>query len=364
MISNPNSTSQNDRDTRRIVALLRQVEELRLVSRFTHHPGHAEQMCRGLTRGDVDLVLAVGGDGTVNEVVNGLLGSAEGHTPDPHRLPMLAVIPTGSANVFVRALGFPAEPVAAAGVLVDLLRRDLRRLICLGTWNDRWFAVNTGFGIDADVIAGVEKTRAAGLAATPLRYLTVALVAWQRAQHAPPQIDVEARSADGHDLSLRGVPMFVASNTNPWTFFGPLPVVTNPHNSFDRGLGLFGLTDLRGLRGVVSMLNLIGVGHRSRMERWVRQRTIIFDDVGSATLTCPAPQRFQADGEYEGELDQVTLGSVPDALEVFAPREAYPARERRWRQVLRDLVGRYWPEVSTGDRSASCTVTLWRWASK
>ncbi|WP_027004420.1 diacylglycerol/lipid kinase family protein [Corynebacterium halotolerans] len=341
MISNPNSTSQNDRLFRRVVPLLRQVDGLHLVSRFTHRPGHAEEMCRGLTRDDVDLVLAVGGDGTVNEVVNGLLGTVGGDRPDPRAVPAVAVIPTGSANVFARALGFPPDPVAATESLVDLLRRDLRRLICLGTWNDRWFAVNAGFGIDADVIADVDRTRDQGFAATPLRYLQVGVRAWYRAGRRPPHIDVDAVSAGGERIELTGVPLLLASNTNPWTFLGPLPVVTNPRNSFDQGLGLFGLTDIRGVRGAASVLHLVGFGHERFPASWINRRIVQFDDASSVTLSCPRPQQFQADGEFEGEMRRVHLASIPDALEVFAPEEAYPARHRNWGQILRDLVRIY-----------------------
>ena len=336
LIANPNSTTQSDGLFRRIIPLLRGVEGLRLTGRFTHHPGHAEEICRGLTRRDFDLVVVVGGDGTVNEAVNGLLGPVR-DTP-PGDVPALAVIPTGSANVFARALGFPPEPVAAAEMLATLIRRDLRRTICLGTWNDRWFAVNAGFGMDADVVARVDEARTLGFAATPLRYLSICLLVWARAQRRPPRITVHARAVNGRELHLSDVPLFVASNTNPWTFLGPLPVVTNPRNSFDRGLGLFGLTDLRGVRGAASMLHLIGFGHRTVIEDWIRRRTVQLDDAASVLLTCPRPQRFQADGEYEGEFDRAELASRRDVLEVFAPRQAYPAASRTWRQVVRDVI--------------------------
>ncbi|GAB3696446.1 diacylglycerol/lipid kinase family protein [Corynebacterium nasicanis] len=339
LIANPNSTSQSDGLFRRIIPLLRSVPGLRLTGRFTHHPGHAEEICRGLTRKDVDLIVVVGGDGTVNEAVNGLLGAVGESTPAAEDVPCLAVIPTGSANVFARALGFPPEPVAATEMLTHLIRADLRRTICLGTWNTRWFAVNAGFGMDADVVARVDEARTMGFAATPLRYLAVCLLVWTRAQRRPPRISVTATAAapDSRTLRLRQVPLFVASNTNPWTFLGPLPVVTNPRNSFDRGLGLFGLTDLQGLRGAASMLHLIGFGHRTVLEDWIRSRTVQFDDADEVLLTCPEPQPFQADGEYEGEFARAQLGSRRDAIEVYAPRQAYPVTSRTWRQVVRDV---------------------------
>ncbi|MDO5670556.1 MAG: diacylglycerol kinase family protein [Corynebacterium sp.] len=338
LIANPNSTTQSDGLFRRIIPLLRAVEGLSLTGRFTHYPGHAEEICRGLTRQDWDLVVVVGGDGTLNEVVNGLLGPATEDPPTPEELPALAVIPTGSANVFARALGFPPDPVAATDMLSNLIRRDLRRRICLGTWNKRWFAVNAGFGMDADVVARVDEARTLGFAATPLRYLSICLLVWTRAQKNPPRITVHATAVDGRELRLQDAPLFIASNTNPWTFLGPLPVVTNPRNSFDRGLGLFGLRSLRGPRGAASMLHLIGFGHRTVLEGWIRARTVQLDDAAHVLLTCPAPQRFQTDGEYEGEFDRAELASRRDVLEVFAPRQAYPVTSRTWRQVVRDVI--------------------------
>ncbi|QGU08206.1 Diacylglycerol kinase [Corynebacterium occultum] len=339
MISNPNSTSQNDRLFRQVVPLLRAVPGLRMLSRHTHYAGHAEEMCTGLRREDFDVVIVVGGDGTVNEVINGLLGPVDGEYPDPALLPVVAVIPTGSANVFARALGFPADPVPAASLLADLIRGDYRRRICLGTWDSRWFAVNAGFGVDANVIAKVDRARKKGFAASPLRYLRVAANAWQKAQRTPPRIDVQARDSHGGELNLKGVPMMLASNTNPWTFLGPLPVVTNPRNSFDQGLGLFGLSDLRGIKGVASMAHLIGVGHNSWFQSWIQERTISFDDAVEVNLVCQEAQRFQSDGEYEGEFSSVRLSAVDEAIEVFAPMElsSSPADQGLW-VTLRELL--------------------------
>lgn len=340
LIANPNSTSQTADLFRRIIPVLRSVDGVQLLGRFTHHPGHAEQICRGLTREDHDLVVVVGGDGTVNEAVNGLLGTvpADGTSgPAPEDVPALAVIPTGSANVFARALGFPPEPVEATRMLAELLRGDLRRTICLGTWNERWFAVNAGFGMDANVIARVDEARRLGFAATPLRYLAITLLMWGRARRNPPRISVHARSDDGRTLELVDAPLVLASNTNPWTFLGPLPVVTNPRNSFDQGLGLFGLTSLRGLQGAAGVLSLVGFRHQRFFEEWFNARTIRFDDADEVILECQRPQRFQADGEYEGEFDTAVLSHRADALEVFAPEEPYPVSSRTWRQVLRDV---------------------------
>lgn len=326
LIANPESTTQTEELFRRVIPQLMEIEDLRLEARFTHYAGHAEEMVQGMTREDFDVIIPAGGDGTVNEVINGLLGPADGDVRPHGELPALAVLPTGSANVFARALGYPADNYAAAQMLVDLIREKSARTITLGTWKGdeeqkRWFAVNAGFGIDAEVIARVERARSRGFAASPLLYLQVSVRAWMKAQLHPPQISVQATSTDGEEMSHKDVPMMLASNTNPWTFLGPLPVVTNPGNSFDSGLGLFGLTSLRGFGGVAAMMHLIGVGHGRGIEKLIAKRTIIFDDAEQVLLECRSGQRFQVDGEYEGKPTRVELESIPDVLKVFAPHE-------------------------------------------
>lgn len=341
MIANPNSTSQSPALFTSIIPTLMKVPDLHLLSKFTHYAGHAEEMCRAIVadpESDIDAVLVLGGDGTVNEVVNGLLGPADQPTP-AHRIPTLAVVPTGSANVFARALGFPADAESAVEALAETLAGNLTRDITLGKWDDRWFAVNAGFGVDAEVIAGVERARSYGFAASPLVYLNVSVRAWMRARREPPQISLKARTREGEVVACEDIPLCVASNTNPWTFLGPLPVVTNPRNSFDRNLGIFGLSDISGIKGAAGMLHLIGFGYRRFFGQWIRQNMIRVDDVVEVTLSCHEPRRFQVDGESVGVHQSVVLRSVPAALRVFAPTVAHrkPFSRRPW-QVLRDLV--------------------------
>jgi diacylglycerol kinase family enzyme len=96
---------------------------------------------------EADVVVALGGDGTVNEVVNGLL--TDGPKAD---LPALAVVPGGSTNVFARALGLPTHPFDATGAILEALRAGRTRRIGLGLADDRYFTFNAGLGFDADVV--------------------------------------------------------------------------------------------------------------------------------------------------------------------------------------------------------------------
>src|SRR3954451_19353206 len=158
LVVNPKATATTTR-TREV--LLRALgSDLKLDVAETARRGHARDLARQATDDGLDVVVALGGDGTVNEVVNGLLANGPG--PD---VPSLAVVPGGSTNVFTRTLGLAQEPVEATGEILDALRTGSRRIIGLGriseTTDDpnpdaaRWFTFCAGLGLDAEVVREV-----------------------------------------------------------------------------------------------------------------------------------------------------------------------------------------------------------------
>src|SRR3954449_181917 len=94
----------------------------------TEHRGHGRELGRRATEDGVDVVVTLGGDGTVNEVVNGLLTRG----PSAH-VPTLAVVPGGSTNVFSRALGRSRQPVAATAEILEPLGPGRPRTVTPGT---------------------------------------------------------------------------------------------------------------------------------------------------------------------------------------------------------------------------------------
>jgi diacylglycerol kinase (ATP) len=112
-----------------------------LVLRETQAPGDAERFAAEVDPGAFDLVVAAGGDGTVNETINGLVRSG---------LP-LAVIPLGTANVLAAEIGLRADPAAVARCVA----LGQHRPIALGAANGRRFILMAGAGFDAHVVAGV-----------------------------------------------------------------------------------------------------------------------------------------------------------------------------------------------------------------
>lgn len=112
--------------------------------RRTTRRGDAEEFARAASSADYDVVVAAGGDGTVNEVVNGMIGR-------PDR-PRLAVIPLGTANVLALEIGL--DPKDACQV-ADTIAFGASSTVHLGVANGRHFLLMAGAGLDAHVVEGV-----------------------------------------------------------------------------------------------------------------------------------------------------------------------------------------------------------------
>ena len=195
----------------------------------TDYRGHAMAAAAQAMVDGADLVVAHGGDGTVNEVVNGLLASGPGSS-----VPMLGIVPGGSANVFARSLGLPRDPVDATHQLLHALEDRRHRRVGLGRVESgapgeapRWFTFSAGVGWDADVVAEVDRKR--GKKASPALYTRVALTQYLRPAHGGPQLTVEIPGEE----PVSGLRLVFVSNTDPWTYLGPRPIHLNRGTGFD-----------------------------------------------------------------------------------------------------------------------------------
>lgn len=316
VLSNPHSTSHTQQLLRAVIPPLRQVATLHSV--HTQHQGHARELCAGLTREDYDAVIAIGGDGTVNEVLEGLLGSDVDKRPAPDHLPRLGIIPSGSANVFARALGFPNSPRQAAVMLAQLLRAHAYRRVPVGRINNRWFCVNAGFGLDAEVVSRMEHIREAGGLATPWRYSVVTFQVWQLLRRISPKVHFEATLANGATESGE-VPFALVSNTNPWSYAGPVPLAPNPDHEFEDGFAFYAVQDMSGPVGFLTLAHMVGLPVRDFYQDQRRFRETRVDDITSLTLSSPTKLNWQLDGELGGKTTKLSLRFVPHALDVISP---------------------------------------------
>ncbi|MFC4084833.1 diacylglycerol/lipid kinase family protein [Amycolatopsis samaneae] len=269
----------------------------------TDYRGHALAVARAAARDGFDLVVAHGGDGTVNEVVNGLLADA-----DPAKMtegPMLGVVPGGSANVFARALGISPDPVEATHQLLYALEHDDSRRIGLGLADGHWFTFNAGLGWDADVVGKVAKRR--GKQTSAALYLRAAVGSYFRPPLGRPPLTIQL---PGEQEPAEALTAFV-SNTDPWTYLGNRAVHLNSGCSFEAGLGLFALNGM-GLPTVFRHVRQALLTESNQRGR----RLLRHDDLAKIRIDAAEPVHFQVDGDLVGQRTEVEFVSVPDALTV------------------------------------------------
>lgn len=278
--------------------------ELKLDVVETQFRGHAWESAAAAVDDGVDLVIAHGGDGTVNEVVNGMLSTANKAAAQQ---PVLGVVPGGSANVFARSLGLPRDPVEATHRLLRAVEVGSTRRVSLGKADERWFTFNAGVGWDADVVAEVERLRGEGREVTPMLYARTALACFFRVSRRDPQITVQVDAEEPVD----GLHTAFVSNTDPWTYLGSRPIRVNPDVSFDSGLGLFSLRSMHAHRVLRHVAQLIR-GRAKPHGRMFFTRA----DAGYLHVACREPLRLQVDGDSLGERSVIEFRSVPDALRV------------------------------------------------
>ncbi|WP_216209364.1 diacylglycerol/lipid kinase family protein [Amycolatopsis aidingensis] len=270
----------------------------------TDHRGHARDVARSAARDGIDLVVAHGGDGTVNEVVNGLLADTPPRPGVYESVPMLGVVPGGSANVFARALGHPRDPLEATHQLLHAIEERRTTRVGLGVADDRWFTFNAGLGWDADVVAGVDRRR--GKRTSPGLYLRAAVACYLRPPRGRPPLTVRLPGEEAV-----GVVTAFVSNTDPWSYLGARPVHLNTGCSFDTGLGLFALRSLRPFTVLRHLRQALRSKSKHRGKQLLRR-----DDLPMVRIDAAEPVNFQVDGDLVGQRTTVEFISVPNALTV------------------------------------------------
>lgn len=299
LVVNPSATATTARARDVLAHALASETRLEVVE--TKARGHGTELAAAAADA-YDVVVALGGDGTVNEVVNGLL--VDGPRPG---LPALAVVPGGSTNVFARALGLPNSPVEATSVLLDALRSERRRTIGLGRAEGRWFTFNAGLGLDASVVRRVDVARAAGRRATPGRYVRAGISQFFAGpRRRDPALLLERPGAPAEPLGLA-----LVCNTSPWTYLGARRVDPCPRAGFDTGLDLFGLRRLSTLPTLRHLRQVLADEPRPH-----GRGLLTVHDAAELVLSARVPQPFQLDGEDLGDRSRVVLQAVPAALSV------------------------------------------------
>jgi diacylglycerol kinase family enzyme len=303
LIVNPHATSMSGTVCELVVRSLAGLVDVRVER--TKYRGHA---CELAAAADDELVIVLGGDGSINEVVNGVMSRGEDEGSEP---PLIAVIPGGGGNVFAQALGLPADAAAAIRKVRDVIAAQSYRTIGLGLAGDRYFTFSAGLGMDAEVVLEVDRLRAQGRRESASLFLrTMVRHYFRGTDRRVPTLTVEREGQP----PLTDLFLTIITNRAPWTYFRTRPVLPVPHPDFNSGLDLLALRQVR----------LTTIFYLVMQMLWIRRRPPRARDVlavhGAESLTVRSsrPIAFQVDGEYLGEIEAIKFKFVPHALRVAA----------------------------------------------
>jgi len=259
---------------------------------------HATELARDAADEGVDAVAVLGGDGTVNEAANGLLGAATET--------VLAPLPGGSTNVFVRTLGLPRKPGRAAVAVAAALGEGSVRRIPVGTANGRVFLFHVGIGFDAAVVAQVERRADLKRKIGQAIFVYAAFATWFRHyDRTRPRFRVESDDGPGVDGYFA-----ICLNTNPYTYLGARPFNVAPGATGEQGLTAVTLTKF----GVGALLGVtaraLGKGESVARHPAVDTRR----DQSRLVVAGHGPVPWQADGDYLGEFTELVLTQASKRL--------------------------------------------------
>jgi diacylglycerol kinase family enzyme len=299
LIVNPTATGVRGPVMDAVVAQLERVCELEVAE--TQAAGHAVDLAREVESG---AVVGVGGDGTANEVANGVGPGV-----------LVGVVPAGASSVFARHLGFPRDTVGAAGMMAEAIRLEATKLVGLGVADDRRFTFAAGLGLDAEATAAVDRLRWEGASHDrpgDLKVLQAALRILREEGFALHE-RMTIRTARG---SVHRASYVAVANQHPYTFFGRVPVQVAPRAGFEHGLDVVFARELR-RRDLwrLPVYTLLWPRHARRGS----SRVGYLHDLDDFWVACDVPTAIQIDGEYLGQRDRVHFRYERDAIRVFVP---------------------------------------------
>jgi diacylglycerol kinase family enzyme len=286
LIVNPRASGVTEEITARVRAALPDDLEIR----ETHGPGTATEIAREHEQA-VDAIYVLSGDGTYNEVVNGVAGTVP-----------LGFLPGGGTSVLPRALGLGRDPVAAAGLVAS----GTTRRIGLGRVNGRRFAFNAGIGFDAELVRRIDTLGRAPDGRRPgdLAFVreALALLAGHRGSF-PDRLDVEGGGRAAFAL---------VANCHPYTYAGRMRLRVSRGASFDLGLDLvapraFGAATLPRVA--------LALVRGTPSER----RFAVIRDADRIVVHCDEPLPLQVDGEDLGDVETAVFEAERNAVNALVP---------------------------------------------
>ena len=296
LISNANAGSVTAA-TREIILKALQAD-FKVEAVDTERRDHASDLALDAVDRDFDAVMAFGGDGTINEAMQPLVGTDLS----------FGFIPGGSTNVAARSLGLPRDPVDATAHVAHRLLSHTRRRVNVGRIDRRFFLFSAGMGLDAEVVKRVEANPEAKRKRGEWFFVSNAFKAGMTEYRTTkPRLKVTIDGEESAEVILA-----VCGNARPFTYFKRFPVDVCPEAELDKGLDFYALRRLRASAVPRLISGLFVTGAHTR---W--RSSVYHHDVQGATFEAEQPTPVQVDGDYVGEWTSARLELVPDALNLL-----------------------------------------------
>ena len=298
LIANPAASQFTGGVHREVLSRLRQAFEV-----TSEWPQSAEAVtdvaADAAARGD-DLVVAMGGDGVINRVINGIAQTSTA----------LGIIPVGTTNVLAEILGVDPDPVLAAEQLAAAESATWTRLVrvTLDDEKPRLATFAVGVGFDAEVVQRAEQTPHRKLFMGGVHYaITTAKVLWSRFRKRLPTLRVECAAGDW-DASLA-----LAQVHWPYTYFGRMPLALTG-NAPEGGIHIAGFDQLK-----IQRIPRIAFA-ALRGSSWAQLKGgFLAENQPQATIHADPPALVQADGDVIGEAERITIEVIENGVLVYLP---------------------------------------------
>lgn len=307
LVANTFATSTDDAIQSRVVSELSKHLDITAVN--TSARNDAIEIARSAQQQGFELVIGLGGDGTVNEIANGLL--LDGPNPEG---PLLAALPGGNGNVFARNMGLSENPMeAAAQILSSIQNRKFQEMGVgrIATNNiSRWFLFNAGIGLDAAVLAEMEARRASGKTVSDFAYATLALrELFARTDRKHGSISLVSDSGEVQ----RNAHFALIVNLAPWAYLGSKPLNPLPSASHHTALDVYAPTSLS-VSAVLRLASRAIAGKSAENDRNV----IALTNQKQVHIQAESPLWIQVDGDVIAQSTELTATHIPNALRVLA----------------------------------------------
>ena len=305
LIENPMAGRSSPGSLRVAERALEATFELELVQ--TNARGHAAALAREAVEAGAKTVIAFGGDGTVNEVVNGLLAGGDSTNV------VLAVLPGGTTNVLARNLGFPNDLVEATARLIEIVERGEPRRLPVGRITTdsehgrltRDFAFAAGFVLDAEIVRRVNQSKRGR---TETIFIYHGLRSFMRLRKAAtPALMIDTPSGPENAYWA------CVAMTDPFTYFRKRPLRVVPHADGEDGLDLVAGKQVRFWQTLRWLTQAMTTAKHARHEEIVH-----LVDQPQITVRSRRPVPLQTDGEFLGDITEAHIVPLPAALPVWA----------------------------------------------